>query len=584
VILLAISVIFFVQSILSRKLTAELQKRGIIIAEHFAQMSIRPLLTDDMISLQILALEFREMDEDTEYIIIFDEHRGILVHTFGDKFPIDLRDVNTVIPGQPFNIQTLSTEQGTIYDIAVPILDAKVGIVRFGISDKTIRGGVSDIIRLIAWTIVVILIIGTAIASFFAIAMTRPISELKNAAEMIGKGNLEHKVAVKTKDEVGQLALTFNKMTESLKKSNDELNRANIELKQEIIERTKAEDALQLSEQRYRTITTTANDAIIMMDDIGNISFWNPAAEKLFGYTKEEVLGKDLHNLLAPYRYISAYQKGIKKFKETGEGALIGKTVELEAIKKDGTEFPVELSLSALYVKNKLNAIGIVRNITDRKSSEEKIIKSLEEKEVLLKEIHHRVKNNMQVISSLLDLQEGCLKEKQSIEIFNESRSRIKAMSLVHEKLYYSEDLAQIDFNDYIDSLVNGLFTLYGFNPSLISVKINAKGVTLGIDTAIPCGLIVNELVSNSLKYAFPKGREGEIMISLKKASNEARCDNEYDLTVCDNGIGLPESLDFEETETLGFQLVAILAEHQLQGRIDLNREKGTEFHIRFKN
>ncbi len=221
------------------------------------------------------------------------------------------------------------------------------------------------------------------------------------------------------------------------------------------------------------------------------------------------------------------------------------------------------------------------QRIKDRKKIEQELKESLREKVLLLSEIHHRVKNNMQIISSLLNLQSDQIKDKQYTDIFNDSRSRIKSMALVHEKLYRSEDMANIDFNDYIQSLVNSLILFYEMNTGNIYLNVNAEDVSLGIDTAIPCGLVINELISNSLKHAFPESRKGEITVSFHKASVEGV--SEYDLIVSDNGIGMPEGLDIRKTKSLGLQLVMTLIEDQLRGTIDLDRTNGTRFHIRFR-
>ena len=213
----------------------------------------------------------------------------------------------------------------------------------------------------------------------------------------------------------------------------------------------------------------------------------------------------------------------------------------------------------------------------DRKQSEEKIKKSLNEKEVLLREIHHRVKNNMQIISSLLRLQSQTIKDKTYSQLFEDSQNRITSMALVHEKLYQSRDLAKIEFNAYIRDMVTGLFQSYGISNDRIKLIFDVGDVSLGINSAIPCGLIINELVTNSLKYAFPDGRKGEIKIKVHEI------DNEIEVVISDNGIGIPENIDFRNTGTLGLKLVSILAERQLRGNVNLDRKTGTEFRIRFK-
>ena len=247
-----------------------------------------------------------------------------------------------------------------------------------------------------------------------------------------------------------------------------------------------------------------------------------------------------------------------------------------------------------IYDDGKIQGIVcVVRDITERKRAEEQIKASLEEKEVLLREIHHRVKNNLQVIASLLNLQEKDIEDKRLNEVFNNCRDRIFAMALVHDKLYQSENLANINFGEYIEALANTLFQTYRITGN-IALKMDVEDVSLGIDSAIPCGLILNELISNSLKHAFPGDREGEIRIALHAEGlrMEARVeaddgtasdsDGKITLIVSNNGVEFPEDLDFRNTESLGLQLVTLLAEDQLDGTIELDRSSGTAFKITF--
>lgn len=216
------------------------------------------------------------------------------------------------------------------------------------------------------------------------------------------------------------------------------------------------------------------------------------------------------------------------------------------------------------------------KEISERKQAEEQIKASLKEKEVLLKEIHHRVKNNLQIISSLLKLQSHSIKDVQTLDIFKESQSRIRTMALIHENLYQSNDLSKINLSEYINKLVVNLFRSYQTNSSVIKPTINIDDVFLEIDVAVPCGLIVNELVSNSLKYAFPSGGEGEIWIEIFS-------DDKHNLVliVKDNGVGLPKKFDLVSTKTLGLQLVNNLVE-QIEGTVKNNSKSGTEFRITF--
>ena len=233
-----------------------------------------------------------------------------------------------------------------------------------------------------------------------------------------------------------------------------------------------------------------------------------------------------------------------------------------------------------LYTEKDMEILSFVSDeialAINKKRAEEQIKRDLEEKEILLQEIHHRVKNNMQIISSLLKLQSAHIKDKRALELFQNSRDRVKTMALIHDALYRSKDLANIDFAEYVRKLTTQIFVSYGTSSNLIKIKINIKDVLMDINTAIPCGLIINELVSNSLKYAFPEGRKGEISISFNY-NNKVNT-----LYVKDNGIGISGKIDLENSSTLGLLLVSSLTK-QLDGTLKLEKVKGTSFKITFK-
>jgi two-component sensor histidine kinase len=201
-----------------------------------------------------------------------------------------------------------------------------------------------------------------------------------------------------------------------------------------------------------------------------------------------------------------------------------------------------------------------------------------EEKEILLKEVHHRVRNNLQIIISLLNLQAPKIKDEHALDVFKEYQCRIEAMALVHEVLYKSGEFAQINMNEYLNNLTRGLLRTYQDDNKIIKINTNINEISINIDTAIPCGLIFNELLSNSLKYAFPAYPEGEINITVNRSNN-----GYLELTYADNGIGLPDNFDLEHSDSLGLKLVNGLAKSQLQGEIDLVQDQGTKFKIRFK-
>ncbi|MFI5148457.1 MAG: PAS domain S-box protein [Bacteroidia bacterium] len=244
-----------------------------------------------------------------------------------------------------------------------------------------------------------------------------------------------------------------------------------------------------------------------------------------------------------------------------------------------GTTSWMEVFLNPIYgVDNKVSEIsGIGHDITEKKLSEEKLKQSLKEKEVLLKEVHHRVKNNLQVISSILNLQSSYVKDKRTLEILRESQNRIKSMAFIHESLYQTKDFSSINFTEYVTNLTSNLVHSYqGFEDQVI-LDLKVQEVYLNLDLAIPCGLIINEILSNALKYAFPKNRKGKINLRLSHKNQE------ISLVIQDDGIGLPEHIDYRNTESLGLQLVVTLVD-QLGGQIRLDRSKGTKFTIVFRN
>lgn len=308
------------------------------------------------------------------------------------------------------------------------------------------------------------------------------------------------------------------------------------------------------------------------IDKNGRIIYTNEAACRTSGYTQTELLSFSIKDLISD-------APDYKKQSEIHSMDTIDPAfIETFQHRKDGSTFPVEVTANYLKYNQENYIFAFVKDISENKQAEEQIKASLREKEVLLKEVHHRVKNNMQVITSLLMLQSDQIEDKLYADMFRESRDRIKSMALVHEIIYGKKSFAKVDFKDYVKNLVDSLFRSYGVAKDRIALKIDIENVTLAVESAIPCGLIVNELVSNSLKYAFPGNRAGEISVAIHSINSD-----ELVLEISDNGIGIPEELDIRNTGTVGLHLVTLLSEEQLEGEIELNRESGTIFHIKFE-
>ena len=227
---------------------------------------------------------------------------------------------------------------------------------------------------------------------------------------------------------------------------------------------------------------------------------------------------------------------------------------------------------------NLLGSIYIAHDITKRKEIEKALVKTSAEKDILMKEIYHRVKNNLMVLSSLLNLQSRYYKDKDITEVFKEIQNRAKSMALIHERLYKSDDLKHINFTEYLETLSKDLYNTYTTDKNLIKLILKIEEVELDVDTSIPLGLILNELLTNSLKYAFPDERSGEIKIELHRNK-----DGKIQLSVIDNGIGFPADLDYEHSDSLGMLIINSLTD-QIDGKIILEQINGTKFTVIFEN
>lgn len=338
----------------------------------------------------------------------------------------------------------------------------------------------------------------------------------------------------------------------------------------EIESRKVAENAALKSEIYYRAIFENTGTSMLMIDEDMTISMVNSQVEILTGYSKEEIEGRKKWTDFAIDEEIDRI-KGYYELRDDPDK----RPTEYETKGRDKNGDIKDLLVTVATIPGTKKQLVSLMDITKRKTAENQIKSSLKEKNILIKEIHHRVKNNMQIISSLLSLQTKYVNDEEALNILKESQNRVRSMAIIHEKLYQSKDLSQINFVDYIESLVSNLFYSYNANNTKIKPVYEVEDLSLNIDTAVPCGLIISELVSNSLKYAFPTEKSGEILISLKFR------DNKYELIVRDNGVGIPE-FDVEKLDSLGLLLVFNLTE-QLDGDITIKRDHGTEFIITFE-
>ena len=355
----------------------------------------------------------------------------------------------------------------------------------------------------------------------------------------------------------------------------DELNAILISLHHEIGERQQAEASIQVERDQAKLYLDVAGVMLTVLNRSGEIILINPKGCAILGYSAEAIIGQNWFEVCLPAENREATQAvfaqimaGNIHLVEYHENQVLTQSGELRLLAFHNTAF---------YDPNGQIA-GVLfsgEDITERQQTEEQLKHSLHEKTVMLKEIHHRVKNNMQVVYSILSLQARRISEPSYRTMFEESKNRVMSMAMIHENLYQAKDLAHIDFNSYLQGLVNRIVETY--KCPQVKIVVAKDSIPLDINVGIPCGLIVNELVSNCLKYAFPEGRTGTITVAIRHDSEGNNV-----LSVADDGIGFPAELDFNSTsQSFGLSIVKGLSK-QIDGQIELSREAGTKFSITF--
>lgn len=327
------------------------------------------------------------------------------------------------------------------------------------------------------------------------------------------------------------------------------------------------------AEERFRQVVESAPNAMVMVDTAGRIEMVNRKAEYVFGYPRRELLGKSV-NVLVPERFRGEDSDLRNRLFVAPSSRAAG--TEIYARGKDSSEFPVEIALSPFETKEGKMVLSSIVDISERKAAEARIQDALREKDLLLAEIHHRVKNNLQIVNSLLSLQSESVVDESVLSLLRESQNRIRSMAIIHQTLYESNSFEAVDFSRFLESLVPILISSYGSEAKGVVVRINVSDVMLPISVAVPCGLVANELVSNALKHAFPHGRGGEITIELAGESG-----GDVRLSVTDTGIGMPKDFDLATATTLGLQLVTELAT-QLSGTLAIEPANPTRFRLIF--
>jgi len=338
----------------------------------------------------------------------------------------------------------------------------------------------------------------------------------------------------------------------------------------EIIKRLKE------SEEYWRLLAEKIEMAVIIADCNFIIFFWNRGAEHIFRYSASEAVGKPLFSLFSESSRPDIKQE-LELVLRTGRAPFGGKWKEAIGLRHDWSKFPVEIHLSPFRLQDKTMFILLARDISEKVKSEEILKATLQERERLLEEIKNQMKNNLQAIFSLIDLKLDLLREGQTLSMLRESRDRIQTISLMKEKLEKARSLGKIDFQSYINNLISRIMRIYDIDPEEIRVEVDMPGLLLDVKTATLCGLVISELVTNALKYAFPSGQGGTIRVEARHKSPD-----KLNLLIADNGIGLPEDIDLHSPKTLGLQIVRELV-RQLQGTIRVKRQRGTRFYLSLK-
>jgi len=607
------------------------------IVNSIGQVAATAIINDDYAFVVDHCLQIIKQSKSILFIIIKRDDGFALIHTSNGWYETQIRPSKN--DGRYKHSQSIikfsNIVNEEVYQYSYPFTYSGIdwGHIQVGLSLKNYNQNINDLYTRTIGLAVLLIFFGLLASVFFARRLTQPIMQLDAVAQRVTAGDLNAKVNINVENELGRLAVSFNKMTESLKNSQNhlektveqrtsELEKINRILHVEIKERLAAEHALRQYNLRLETLDKIYTGIIsaksveeIVIETINHMPKLFPAANKasvdIFDSRENNDLvflkdfipdiknnrrNKDSRNNLKTFirqnNFNPKNKNSLDEFRESGIISTISapliieeKEIGIISIGSFVEEYFNDEHREVLFILANQLALAVFQAQLQEKIKEhaKNLQSSLSEKEVLLKEIHHRVKNNLQVISSLLYLQSTKAKDDETLHLFEDSQNRIKSMALIHEKLYQSKDLSQIDFNEYVEGLLANLNSSYQRCECEITRKINITNIHLSLDTAISCGLIVNELFTNAYKYAFTQKwlessnkAEPIIIITVTKSA-----DNKYTLIISDNGIGIPEDLDVKNASSLGLKLVNSMV-RQLDGTITMKRENGSTFIIEF--
>ncbi len=617
------------------------------IASSIGQVTATAIINNDYGYTVDYCLKMIKQSNSILYIVVTRNDGFSLVHTANSWREDTIKNALYLpkVKGSEAQFIYSSLVEQEVFHFSYPFTYSGInwGRINIGMSVTSFNKNMNNLYYKTVWLALLSIFVALLAAIYFAKNLTAPIRQLDNVAGQISNGDLSVRVKIKSEDEIGRLASTFNKMTDSLKSSQDtlerkveertaELGEANRALHTQINEKLDAEkklkqynSQLEAFDKIYKGIIAAKSDVQIIEETLTQMpilfNFINNAAVAIEDYTEDFVtihsmkINKNGQNsffnikLPLKQKYLTMEDNPIVRPVIVNDiRQLKIKNQMEENLLKDGlisyTSVPLRIEqdrigilgimcdrpgvfnenhkATLLYFSNQLAvAIHQAQLQEQIKKHAKSLQNSLSEKEILLKEIHHRVKNNLQVISSLLYLNSRRIKDDDTLNMFKDSQNRVKSIALVHERLYQSKDLASINFKEYANRLITDLTNSYGVNHKEIKINIDIQNISISIDNAVPCGLIINELISNSLKYAFPRNVENKTgcKIDITAIRNE---NNEVILSVKDNGKGFSLKSGDKKESSLGLQLVETLVK-QLDGTMELDVSSGAAFLIKFK-